>query len=199
MASVTICSDRRFGSLPPTHTQMVMSLTVSIVSPFICHEVMEQDVVILVFWMLSFKPAFSFSSFNFFKRLFSSSSLSARRVLSSVYMRLDNQSDNIQFWCSLFPILIKSIVPCPVLSVASWPAYRILRRQVRWSGNPSYFYIPCLTEIHLVKWQDLDIFNNNWHIFENPSKYENNDNLVVWSWSQRRYKKMFPWISPPKC
>ena len=26
--------------------------------------------------------------------------------------------------------------PCPILSVASWPAYRFLRRQVRWSGIP---------------------------------------------------------------
>ena len=32
--------------------------TVSTVSPSICHEVMEPDVVILVFWMLSFKPTF---------------------------------------------------------------------------------------------------------------------------------------------
>ena len=35
------------------------------------------DARILVFWMLSFKPAFSFSSFTLIKRLFSSSSLSA--------------------------------------------------------------------------------------------------------------------------
>ena len=42
------------------------------VSPSICHEVMGQDAVILVFWMLSFKPTFSLSSFTF-KRLFSSS------------------------------------------------------------------------------------------------------------------------------
>ena len=38
--------------------------------------------------MLSFKPAFSLSSFTFIKRLFSSSSLSARRVVLSVYLRL---------------------------------------------------------------------------------------------------------------
>ena len=50
------------------------SLTVSIVSPPICHEVMGPDAMILVFWMLSFKPTFSLSSFTFIKRLFSSSS-----------------------------------------------------------------------------------------------------------------------------
>ena len=36
----------------------IKSVTVSIVSPYICHEVMELDVIILVFLMLSFKPAF---------------------------------------------------------------------------------------------------------------------------------------------
>ena len=43
---------------------------------------------ILVFWILSFKPAFSVCSFTFIKRLFSSSSLSAIRVVSSAYLRL---------------------------------------------------------------------------------------------------------------
>ena len=57
-------------------------------SPSICHEVIEPDAMILVFWMLSFKPAFSLSSFTFIKRLFSSSSLSAIKVVSSEYLRL---------------------------------------------------------------------------------------------------------------
>ena len=61
-------------------------LTVSIVSPSFCYEVMGPDVMIF-FQMLSFKPTFSFSSFNFIKRLFSSSSLSAIRVVSSAYLR----------------------------------------------------------------------------------------------------------------
>ena len=39
----------------------IKSLTVSIVSPSICHEVMGPDAMILVFWMLSFKPTFSLS------------------------------------------------------------------------------------------------------------------------------------------
>ena len=66
----------------------IKSATVSIVSPSICHEVMGLEAMILVFWMLSFKPAFSLSSFTFIKRLFSSSSLSAIRVLSSAYLML---------------------------------------------------------------------------------------------------------------
>ena len=42
----------------------------------------------------------------------------------------------MQPWCTPFPIWNQSVVPCPVLTVASWPAYRFLRRQVRWSGIP---------------------------------------------------------------
>ena len=63
----------------------IKSLTVSIVSPSICHEVMGLDALIFIFWMLSFKPAFSFS-FTFIKRIFSSSSLCAIREVSSAYL-----------------------------------------------------------------------------------------------------------------
>jgi len=66
----------------------VKSLTVSIISSSICHEVMELHAIILVFWMLSFKPNFSLSSFTFIKRLFRSSSLSTIRVVCSAFMRL---------------------------------------------------------------------------------------------------------------
>ena len=49
----------------------IKSATVSTVSPSICHEVMGPDAMIFVFWMSSFKPTFSLSSFTFIKRLFS--------------------------------------------------------------------------------------------------------------------------------
>ena len=58
------------------------------VSPYICHEVMGLDDMILAFGVLSFNPAFSFSIFALIRRLFSSSSLSAIRVVSSAYLRL---------------------------------------------------------------------------------------------------------------
>ena len=104
----------------------------------------------LSFWMLSFKPTFSLSSFTFIKRLFSSSLLSAIRVVSSAYLRLlillpavlipvcasfspafrmiysakklNKQGDNIQPWRTPFPIWNQSIIPRLVLTVASWPA-----------------------------------------------------------------------------
>ena len=46
----------------------IKPLPVSIVFPSICHEVMGPDAMILVFWMLSFKPTYSLSSFTFIKR-----------------------------------------------------------------------------------------------------------------------------------
>ena len=58
------------------------------VSPSVCHEVMGPDAMILVFWMLSFKPSFSLSSFTFIKSLFSFFLLSAIKVVSSAYLRL---------------------------------------------------------------------------------------------------------------
>ena len=114
------------------------------VSPSISHEVMGPDAMILVFWMLSFKPTFSLSSFTFIKRLFSSSSLSVIWVVSSAYLRLlifllvilipayassspaflmmysayklNKQGDNIQPWRTPFPIWNQSVVPCLVLT-----------------------------------------------------------------------------------
>ena len=96
--------------------------------------------MIFIFWMLSFKPTFSFSSFAFIKRLFSSSLLSAIRVVSSAYLnllvflpailipacassslafcmrysahKLNKQGDNIHPWRTPFPIWNQSVL-CP--------------------------------------------------------------------------------------
>ena len=45
--------------------------------------------------------------------------------------KLNKHSDYIQPCRTPFPIWNQSVVPCLVLTVASWPAYRFLRRQVR--------------------------------------------------------------------
>ena len=45
----------------------------------------------------------------------------------------------------------QSVVPCPVLTVASWPAYRFFRRQVRWSGTPISWRIFQFVVIYTVK------------------------------------------------
>ena len=55
------CLLRQWFWSPPK----IKSDTVSTVSPSISHEVMGSDAMIFVFWMLSFKPTFSLSSFTF--------------------------------------------------------------------------------------------------------------------------------------
>ena len=65
-----------------------ISVTASIFSSSICHAVMEADIMILVFLLYSLKLAHSSSSFTLIKRLFSSSSLSAFRMVSSACLRL---------------------------------------------------------------------------------------------------------------
>ena len=65
--------------------------------------------------------------------------------------KLNKQCDNIQPWRTPFPILNQSVVPCTVLIVASWPAYRFLMRQVRWSGIPISLRIFQFVVIHPVK------------------------------------------------
>ena len=54
-------------------------------------------------------------------------------MMDSAY-KFNNQCDNTQPWYTPFPIWNQSVVPWPVLTVASWPAYRFLKRQIRWSG-----------------------------------------------------------------
>ena len=140
---------------------------------------MGLNVMMLVFWMLSFKSAFSISFFTFNKRLLNSPSFSAIKIISSAYLRLltfllailipayalsspafcmmcsayklNKQGDNIQPWRTPFQIWNQPIVPCPVLTVAFWPAYRFLRRQVRWSGIPIFLRIFQFVVIHTVK------------------------------------------------
>ena len=59
----------------------------------------------LIFVMLSFKSAFSFSSFTLIKRLFSSSSLSAIRVILSAYLRCWYFSRQFWFQLVIHPVL----------------------------------------------------------------------------------------------
>ena len=121
-----------------------------------CH-----DLLIFVFWMLSF----SFPSFTSIERLFSSSSISAIKVVSSAYQRLliflpeilipacvsssqafhmmhtpcklTEHSENIQLWCIPFPIWNKFVVPYPVVTVDSWPCIQISQEagQVIWYSH----------------------------------------------------------------
>ena len=57
----------------------------------------------------------------------------------------------MQPWCTPFSFLNQSVVPCLVLTVASWLPYRFLRRQVKWSGIPISLRIFQFVMIHTVK------------------------------------------------
>ena len=154
----------------------IKSLTVSIVSPSMCHEMTGPDAKIFIFWVLTFKPAFSLSFFTYIKRLFSSSSLSANKggvIYVSEFIDIFFQQSWFQLvihpawhftWCALhislisrvtihtpFPIWNQSVVPCLVLTVTSWPTYRFLRRQVRSSGIPISLRIFQFVMIDTVK------------------------------------------------
>ena len=130
--------------------------------------------------MLSFKPASSFSSFTFIKKLFSSSSLSAIRVVSSAYLRLliflpailipacalsspefhmmysayklNKNGDNIQPSPTPFPIWNKSVDPCPVLTVAFLTCIQISQEagKVVWYSH-LFQNFPEFVVVHTVK------------------------------------------------
>ena len=140
MAAVTIHSDFAAQENKVWHY--------SIVSPCISREVMRRDAMILVFWLLSFKPSFSLSSFTFVKRFFSSPSLSDIKVVSPAYLKLliflltilipacasshpafhmmyatyklNKQGDNYTALTYSFHSTLKQyIVPCPAVSLCS--------------------------------------------------------------------------------
>ena len=107
------------------------SVTDSTLPLSICHGVVGPDAMVLDFWMLNFKPAFSLTSFTFSKKLFNSSSHPDISLKLSAYLRLvflleywfqlvihpvtfhmiysayklNKQGDNIQPWQTPFPIL----------------------------------------------------------------------------------------------
>ena len=128
---------------------------------------MKSDTMISVLWILSFKATFSLSSFTFIRRLFGSSFMFCHKGgVSSAHLRLliflpgilipdcassnlefqmmysayklNKQDDNTQPWHTPFLILNQSIVPCLILTVASWSAYRFLRRKAKWAGIPIF-------------------------------------------------------------
>ena len=101
-----------------------------------------------------FKPAFSLSSFTLIKFLFAFCHNSSVICISEVFIflpailipacdsyspafrmmysayKLKKQGDNIQPWCTPFPIWNQSIIPCPVLTVVSWPARKLSTKEL---------------------------------------------------------------------
>ena len=57
----------------------------------------------------------------------------------------------MQAWCTPFLIYNQSVVPCPVLTVASSHAYRFLRKKIRWPAMPISWIVLQFVVIHKVK------------------------------------------------
>ena len=130
----------------------------------------------LSFLNVEFSASFFTLLFHPHQELFSSSHAAIRVVLSA-YLRLLTflpailipvcESSSLAFYMMYsekvktgwqytachtpFPILNQSIVPCPLLTVTSWPTYRFLKRQVRYSGIPTPLRIIQFVVIHTVK------------------------------------------------
>ena len=172
MTAVSICS--YFGA------KKIKPVTASTFSPSICHEVIGLDAMIFVFfWILSFKPAlhspFSPSSRGssvplhslplewYHRHIWSCWYFSQQSWFQLVIhparcftwcsaYKLNKQGDNTQPCCTPFPIWSQSIVPCMVLTVASWPEYKwFLGRQLRWSAIPTSLRISQFVVIYTVK------------------------------------------------
>ena len=66
-------------------------------------------------------------------------------------------------WRTPFPIWNQSVVPCPVLTVASWPAYRFLKRQVVWYSHlfqnfPQFIVIHTVKGFGTINKAEIDVF-----------------------------------------
>ena len=140
MVAVTICSDFGAPQNKVCHCFHCFPIYLTWSGGTRCHD--------LNFLNVEFMPVFSLFSFTFIKRLFSSSLLSAIRVVSSAYLRLliflpailipacassspvfhmtysayklNKEGVNIQPWHTPFPIWNQSVVSYPVLTVAYW-------------------------------------------------------------------------------
>ena len=78
------------------------------------------------------------------------SSSPAFLIMYSAY-KLNKQGDNKQPWHAPFLIWNQSVVPCPVLTIATWPAYRSQEaRQVVWYSH-LFQNFPQFIVIHIVK------------------------------------------------
>ena len=110
--------------------------------------------------------------------------------------KLNKQGDNIEPWHILFPIWNQSVVPCPVLTVASWPAYRFLRRQVKWSGIPiswwEFVMIHTVKGFGIVNKVEVDILLELSGFFNDPvdvgnlisgSSYFSKTSLNIWKFT----------------
>ena len=94
--------------------------------------------------------------------------------------KLNKQGDSIQPWRIPFPIWNQSVVPCPVLTVASWPAYKFLKEadQVVWYSHlfqsfPQFIVIHTVKGLGIVNKAEIDVFLELSCFFDDPADVGN--------------------------
>ena len=98
-------------------------------------------------------------------------------MIYSAY-KLNKHGDNIQPWRTPFLTWNQSVVPCPVLTVASWPANRFLKRQVRWypllfKNFPEFVVIYTVKGFGIVNKAEMDVFLELSCFFNDPADIGN--------------------------
>ena len=96
--------------------------------------------------------------------------------------KLNKQGDNIQPWHTPFPILNQSVVPCPVLTVASCPAYKFSQEADKvvcyshlFKNIPQFVVIHTIKGFTLVKKAEGDVFSKFPCFFCDPAYVGNKD------------------------
>ena len=159
MAAVTICSDFGAQENKACHCFRCFPIYLPWSDGTGCHEMMGLDAMISVFqcWVssqlfhsISLSSRGSLDPLHFVSSAYlrlliflpailipsCASSSPAFLMMYSAY-KLNKQSDNIQPWSTPFPILSQSVVPCKVLTVVYWTAYRFLKKgKMIWYSHP---------------------------------------------------------------
>ena len=108
----------------------------------------------------------------------SASSSPAFLVMYSAY-KLNKQGDNIQPWSTPSPIWNQSVVPCPVLTVASWPVQISQEAgQVVWYSHlfqnfPQFIVIHTVKGFGIVNKAEIDVFLERSCFFYDPKDIDN--------------------------
>ena len=153
--------------------------------------------------MLSFKSAFSISSFTLIKGLFSSSLLSAIRVLSSASLRLlifllailiqtcaspspafrmmysaqklNNLGNNIQPCSTPFPVLNHSVVPCCFLThlQVSLETGKVVWYSHLFKNFPQFVVIHTVKGFSIVSEAEVDVFLKLPCFLCDPANFDN--------------------------
>ena len=130
--------------------------------------------------------------------------------MNSAY-KLNSQGNFIQHWHTPFPFWNQSVFPCPVLAAASWPAYRFLKRQVKWSGIPISLRIShsllwsTQSNVLTVNKAKVEVFLELSCFFYDPTDVGNlifgssvfsKSSLNIWKFTVHRMLKPGPLASP---